>query len=203
MFRTSWFPLTAAGLAVVLLAGCGSDGDGRTVTNQAPNPSVARSLEPTPAPPSVAGSPTAGADGAVSFAGVTVTDALDLSATPEITATNTAPAPGLLVQDLVVGTGATASSTSTVTLHYVGALYSDGKEFDSDFTQAAPEPRKLGDSIAGFAQGVGGTEGVTPMKVGGRRLLVFPASLGYGPVPQDAIPAHSSLVFLVDLLSVS
>lgn len=200
----SWLPLTAAVLAAALLAGCGSAGDdGRTVSNQAPNRSAARSLEPTPSPPSVGPSPSADPAGSLTFAGVTVKDALKLTAMPAVTATNTAPAPGLLVQDLVVGTGDPATPTSTAKLHYEGVLYADGTPFDSNFDVADPPARELGKAIAGFAQGVGGTEGVEPMKVGGRRLIVFPASLGYGAVPQDVIPAHSSLVFVVDLLSVS
>ena len=193
--------MLAAGLTVVLLAGCGSGGDdGRTVSNQAPNRSAARSLEPTPSPASVGASPSADPAGSVTFDGVTVTRALDLTATPEVTSTSTSPAPGLLVQDLVVGSGDEATPTSTAKLHYQGVLYSDGTPFDGNFDVADPPERALG---KGFAQGVGGTDGVTPMKVGGRRLLIFPAALGYGPVPQEIIPAHSSLVFVVDLLSLS
>jgi peptidylprolyl isomerase len=199
--RTS--PIVIAALVGALALGaCGgdTDDDGRTVTNQAPNRGTARSLEPTPASPSVAGSPSADADGSVTFAGVTVSAALDTGAAPRITATNSAPAPGLLVQDLVVGTGQAATPTSTATLHYEGALYTNGSVFDSNYDDDDPEPQELGKAISGFAQGVGGTDGVDPMKVGGRRLVVFPASLGYGAVPQDAIPAHASLVFVVDLL---
>jgi FKBP-type peptidyl-prolyl cis-trans isomerase len=51
--------------------------------------------------------------------------------------------------------------------------------------------------IAGWEQGVPG------MKVGGRRQLVIPPSLGYGPTPQQGIPPNSTLVFDIDLLSVN
>ena len=198
------FPLIVALVTALVLAGCGSGGDdGRTVTNQAPNRSAARSLEPTPSPPSVAGSASADATGSVTFAGVTVTNALDTSAEPDLTSQNPSPAPGLLVQDLVTGDGETATPTSTVQLHFKGLLYADGTEFDSNYDADDPEPQQLAKSISGFAQGVGGTDGVEPMKVGGRRLVVFPAALGYGAVPLDKIPAHSSLVFVIDLLGVS
>lgn len=173
------------------------------MSNQAKNATAARSLEPTPAPPSVGPSPTAGPDGAVQFAGVTVASALDLTSKPAVTAHHTDPAPGLLVDDLVTGTGAPATPTSTVQVQYVGALYSDGSEFDTTWGSGQPATFSLTQVVAGFAQGIGGTDGVPPMRAGGRRLMVFPAALGYGAVPQQAIPAHSSLVFVVDLQQVS
>lgn len=206
-------PRPSAGLTVALalaavltLAGCSSAAkvdDGLVVTNQAPNPAAARTLEPTPAPPSAAGLAKPDSSGQVTFAGVTVTHAFDLGAEPQLRTRHSSPAPGLLVQDLVLGSGPAASPTSTAVLHYKGVLYSNGTVFDSDYTDTDPTPQQLGKAISGFAQGVGGTDGVAPMKVGGRRLMVFPAALGYGPVPLDKIPAHASLVFVVDLLGVT
>lgn len=202
----SLLPVTAVLAAVLAVTGCSSSAasdDGRIATNQAPNPAAARTLEPTPAPPSVGALPKPADSGEVTFSGVTVTHAFDVDTEPGITTRQSAPAPGLLVQDLVVGTGAAATPTSTATLHYKGVLYSNGTVFDSDYDNADPAPQSLGKAISGFAQGVGGTDGVPPMRTGGRRLMVFPAALGYGPVPLDKIPAHASLVFVVDLLAVS
>ena len=74
---------------------------------------------------------TPGATMPLTFDGVTVTHALDAGTEPGLTAISTVPAPGLLVQDLVVGTGAEATPTSQVTVHYKGVLYADGSQFDA------------------------------------------------------------------------
>ncbi len=202
MPRTSTLAVTAALSVALVLAGCGGDGGGVTVSNQAPAPSV-QPGEPTPAAPSFAAAPATGGTGDVSFAGVAVTGALDTTAEPGLTSASSTPAPGLLVKDLVVGTGVFATPTAAVTVRYKGILYADGTQFDADYDTAHPDPLQLRTSVSGFAQGVGGVKGVVPMRVGGRRLIVFPASLGYGAVPEGPIPAHASLVFVVDLLGVS
>lgn len=110
------------------------------------------------------------------------------------------PAPSrLVIKDLVTGTGQTASPGSTVTVNYVGVLYNGGKEFDSSWKRNQPFTAALstGSVIPGWVQGISG------MKVGGRRELVIPPSLAYGKASQPGIPANSTLVFVVDLLSVA
>ena len=110
------------------------------------------------------------------------------------------PAPTKLVtKDLITGTGATAKSGSTITVNYVGELY-NGKEFDSSWSrnQTFSTPLSNGSVIPGWVQGIQG------MKVGGRRELIIPPSLGYGKSGSGStIPPNSTLVFVVDLLSVS
>jgi FKBP-type peptidyl-prolyl cis-trans isomerase FkpA len=104
----------------------------------------------------------------------------------------TSPSQQLVVQDIVVGTGATAAVGNTVSVKYVGT-FTDGSTFDSgqfSFVLGA------GQVIAGFDQGVVG------MKVGGQRKLTVPPSLGY-PNGQGSIPPNTTLIFVVDLLSVS
>ncbi|HEX8702616.1 MAG TPA: FKBP-type peptidyl-prolyl cis-trans isomerase [Myxococcaceae bacterium] len=105
---------------------------------------------------------------------------------------------GLYVQDLVVGTGATApSSGRTVVVHYTGWL-ADGTKFDSSRDRGNTFSFTIGrgDVIRGWDEGVPG------MRVGGKRKLVIPANLGYGGSPRGSIPANSVLVFDVELISV-
>lgn len=103
---------------------------------------------------------------------------------------------GLYYADREVGTGAVAQNGKTVGVYYTGSLPS-GRRFDAR-TSGPALSWVLGGGrmIAGFDQGVAG------MKVGGKRLLVLPPSLGYGNQPVGSIPANSILVFEVTLVSV-
>lgn len=102
---------------------------------------------------------------------------------------------GLYYGDRTVGTGAVAQAGKTVGVYYTGWL-KDGRRFDGR-TSGEPLTWVLGQRmIEGFNQGVAG------MKVGGKRLLVIPPSLGYGSEPYYSIPANSILVFEVTLVSV-
>jgi FKBP-type peptidyl-prolyl cis-trans isomerase len=117
------------------------------------------------------------------------------------------PAPShLVVKDLVPGTGKTVSAGQTITVNYVGVLYKNGKEFDSSWKRNQPFTTALspGSVISGWVQGIAGGKGIAPMKVGGRRELIIPPSLGYGKAGSPpTIPPNSTLVFVVDLLSVA
>ena len=104
----------------------------------------------------------------------------------------------LMTKDLVVGTGAEAKAGDTVTVNYVGML-TNGTVFDASAnhgTTGFSFPLGTGHVIKGWDEGVAG------MKVGGKRELVIPASLGYGAQANGAIPANSTLVFEVELLNV-
>jgi peptidylprolyl isomerase len=57
--------------------------------------------------------------------------------------------------------------------------------------------------VPGFTQGIGGTTGIAPMKVGGRRLVIIPPALGYGGQQNGSIPPNSTLVFVIDLLKLT
>jgi FKBP-type peptidyl-prolyl cis-trans isomerase len=128
------------------------------------------------------------------------------SAQPSATATATAKpaetAPPsdekLGVKELTVGKGAEAKAGDTVKVHYVGTL-TDGKEFDSSRKHNEPFVFELGAGrvIKGWDQGVAG------MKVGGKRKLTVPPSLGYGARGfPPVIPPNSTLIFEVELLDV-
>jgi FKBP-type peptidyl-prolyl cis-trans isomerase len=111
------------------------------------------------------------------------------------------PAPsGLVTKDLIKGTGKAASEGSTITVNYVGILYKGGKEFDSSWKRNQEFSTKLssGNVIDGWVKGIAG------MKVGGRRELIIPPGLGYGKSGSPpTIPPNATLIFVVDLLSVS
>ena len=84
-------------------------------------------------------------------------------------------------------------------MHYRGVL-KNGKQFDSSFDRRSPFAFTLGagEVIKGWDQGVAG------MRVGGRRRLVIPPTLGYGAggTPDGQIPRNATLIFVVDLLKV-
>jgi len=105
----------------------------------------------------------------------------------------------LQVTDLKVGTGNEAKLGDKIRVHYKGTIAQTGAKFDSSYDKGEPVTLTLQDSsvIAGWVQGVPG------MKVGGKRRLVIPASLGYGAQAQTGIPANSDLVFEVELLAIN
>mgnify|MGYP001615229791 FL=1 len=53
-----------------------------------------------------------------------------------------------------------------------------------------------GEIIQGFERGVIG------MKLGGKRKLLIPSSLGYGNKAQGSIPANSALIFQIELINI-
>ncbi|WSY37146.1 FKBP-type peptidyl-prolyl cis-trans isomerase (plasmid) [Streptomyces sp. NBC_00887] len=106
----------------------------------------------------------------------------------------------LTVRDLVVGDGLEAKPGRVVRVHYVGVTFESGREFDTSWDRGQAFKFAVGGGkvIKGFDRGVRG------MKVGGRREIVVPPRLGYGnQSPSSLIPAGSTLVFVVDLLSVA
>ena len=103
---------------------------------------------------------------------------------------------GLRYQDLSAGQGGEATPGATAVVHYTGWL-TNGQKFDSSRDRGEPFAFRLGAGqvIAGWDEGVAG------MKVGGRRKLVVPASLGYGQGgAPPVIPPGATLVFDVELL---
>ena len=107
--------------------------------------------------------------------------------------------------DSVMGTGATAQAGQTVTVHYTGWLFdasapgNKGSKFDSSVDRGQPFvfPLGAGRVIKGWDNGFEG------MKVGGKRTLIIPSSMGYGTRGAgDSIPPNATLLFDVELLGV-
>ena len=118
---------------------------------------------------------------------------------PEIEFFDPEPPTDLVVTDITAGDGAEATTGSTVEVHYVGVAHSTGEEFDASYNRGQPLSFRLGvgQVISGWDQGV------TGMKVGGRRQLVIPPHLGYGDRGAGGvIGPGETLIFVVDLLGV-
>lgn len=102
---------------------------------------------------------------------------------------------GIVIEDLVIGTGAEIKTGGAVVAYYHGTLKADPtKVFDSAFDRGQPVAFPLTGVIAGWQKGVPG------MKVGGVRRLTIPAALAYGPSsPSPSIPPNSDLVFVIQI----
>jgi peptidylprolyl isomerase len=107
-------------------------------------------------------------------------------------------ASGLKYVDILEGTGENPRVGQTVVVHYIGRL-ENGKKFDSSYDRNQPTEFKLG--IGHVIKGW--DEGLMSMKVGGKRTLLIPPTLGFGPRgrPPD-VPGNATVVFEVELLGV-
>jgi len=118
---------------------------------------------------------------------------------PEIDFPGGEPPANLEITDIWEGDGAVAKAGDTVKVHYVGVAFSTGEEFDASWSRGEPLEFQLGAGrvIAGWDQGVSG------MKVGGRRQLVIPPGLAYGDRGAgNAIAPGETLIFVCDLVAV-
>jgi len=104
----------------------------------------------------------------------------------------------LIIEDILIGTGAEVKSGDTVFMHYRGTL-TDGTKFDSSYDRDQPFETQIGVGtvIRGWDEGVPG------MKVGGKRKLTIPFDMAYGErgVP-GVIPPKSTLIFEVELIDI-
>lgn len=132
----------------------------------------------------------AGAPGVVEKDGVVT--GLDFSDSP------TKPSGKLDVVTLIEGTGDAIAEGDNITVDYLGAVYGEKKPFDESFS-GDPITFSLapGSLIEGWVKGLDG------VKAGSRVLITIPAEQGYGDQAQSAIPANSTLVFVIDVLGVN
>ena len=153
--------------------------------------SGATAAEQTPVPTETAGTDPAAIAEQISE---------DLDARPEIPAPEGAPPAELVTEDIVEGKGRAAKEGALVAVQYAGASWSTGQEFDASWNSGQPFsfPLGAGQVIPGWDQGVAG------MKKGGRRLLVIPPDLGYGPAGSPPVIApNETLIFVVDMVDPS
>ena len=121
------------------------------------------------------------------------------------TQTSTQPSPQTLtsstdtlqIQDEKIGTGSAVKKGDTVQINYVGTL-ENGTKFDASADHGGPFSTQIGvgQVIKGW------DEGIIGMKVGGKRKLVIPPSLGYGDQAVSSIPSNSTLIFQVELVGI-
>lgn len=188
-------PLLAAllaGLALVFVA-CGDDNDdsgdsAATVTTEAP---------PAETSPVEEQAETTEDAGSGSSSATSQKISKDLDEEPQISKPSGEPPAALETKDIVKGKGKTAKEGDNVSVQYTGVSWSTGQKFDASWDrgkEAFTFQLGGGQVIPGWDQGVAG------MKEGGRRMLVLPPDLAYGPAGSPpAIGPNETLIFVVDL----
>jgi peptidylprolyl isomerase len=185
--------IAATALALLALAGCGSEtktasipsgsGDAAETTETTPT-----ETEAAPAPKTVKATPEVNRLAAAA--------GKDTKKKPKIGKPKGDPPEGLVIKDIVMGSGPAAKSGDQVEVDYAGTSWSTGKEFDASWNNKQTFPFQLGQGgvISGWDEGVPG------MKKGGRRMLVIPPDQAYGAQGSPpAIGPNETLIFVIDL----
>jgi peptidylprolyl isomerase len=190
MPKRQTLPLLLAVLALgAAVAGCGSS----TAPGVVLAPSAGATADSTTATTSSSTTTTTAAPS-------TSTTPLPSALKTEFSVPTGPPPKKVVVKDLIKGTGpAITSASQTVTVAYVGKVYKTGKVFDASWDHPGKAP--LTDALTSLIPGW--QTGMIGMKVGGRRELIIPPAEGYGATAQAKIPANSTLVFVIDLRSIS
>jgi peptidylprolyl isomerase len=177
-------------LSAAIIAGCGSSESSSIAVGQE-NPNAGKEAAKYETSTSTSSAPTAPT--------ASTPKTGPLSKEPKVPTPSGPPPTSLVKKEIIKGTGAEAVAGDTVSVNYVGADYKSGKVFDASWKRNEPFSFTLGKGqvIKGWDEGVAG------MKVGGRRELIIPPSLGYGAAGKPpSIPPNETLIFVVDLLQV-
>lgn len=151
-----------------------------------------------------------GGDGDTADAGAGATDETvaaetteDPSVKPEFEIpSDQQPPTELQVETLIEGDGEVAESGDTVVMKYVGKSWSTGQQFDASWDRQPPQDL-FTFNLGGGQVIQGWDEGLVGMKVGERRKLVIPPSMGYGERGAGGVIApNETLVFVVDLVEI-
>lgn len=165
--------------AAALLSACGDGPD--------PVPTATSAPATTPAGSTASEATTTGGTQVANPGAKIGTKASDLSGL------TTTPS-GLQYIDTVVGTGESPTMQNSVTVHYVGTNAATGEQFDSSVDRGQPATFPMNGVIKGFS------EGILTMKPGGKRTIVIPAALAYGPAVAGNA-ATGDLIFEIELIS--
>ena len=186
--RTKLITMSLALVLALGAAACGEDDDVPVAGSGAESGEQAETPAPTEAP-------AEGGDVDALVASVTK----DLKTKPEFSAPSGEPPAELITEDIVEGKGPKAQPGDNITMQYVGVSWSTGEQFDSSWDRNEAFPFQLGAGmvIPGWDQGIVG------MRKGGRRILVIPPDMGYGPQGSGPIGPNETLVFVVDLKQVN
>lgn len=115
---------------------------------------------------------------------------------PEVEFVEGPPPAELVITDIEVGDGPEATPGARVEVHYLGVDFESGEEFDSSWSRGQSIEFPLAGLIKGWQDGIPG------MKVGGRRQLICPPHLAYGPAGGGHQLSGRTLTFVIDLLAV-
>jgi peptidylprolyl isomerase len=124
------------------------------------------------------------------------------SAKPTVTVPSCAQKPtSLVTRDIVAGSGPAAKAGDSVTVKYDGISWSTKQQFDASWDNGLGQ---FTVAPLGQAQVIQGwNEGLIGVKKGARRLLIIPPDLGYGAHANGPIAANETLIFVVDVVSIS
>jgi len=188
--RLKLLHLAAVGAATIVVAACG----GGTKTAEIPSGSASESTASTPETTTTEttakpAAPTPEVERLAAAAGD------NTKKKPKIVKPKGDPPAKLIADDIVEGKGPAAKSGDQLTVDYVGANWSNGKEFDTSWGKQ-PFPVTLG--AGGVIQGW--EDGLVGAKAGTRRMLVIPPDQGYGASGSPpVIGPNETLVFVIDV----
>lgn len=173
--------LALCAILAIAVAGCGGSSD---------STSSSESTE--------SGATTSSTEASKESTGSTESTTASKKTKPKVTVPKGISPKNFATKELEPGTGPGAKAGDEVTVQYVGVGYDSEEEFDSSW---GGEPFTFtlgaGKVIKGWDQGVEG------MKVGGRRELLIPGNLAYGPAGSPpSIGPNETLIFVIDLLSI-